>query len=58
MLWALAVPVLVAIQIILAWAGEDHPVVGIFHPLNAFLIGGLTGSLAGRAWRGVRMTQR
>jgi Family of unknown function (DUF6220) len=51
---ALAVPVLVAIQIILAWAGEDHPVVGIFHPLVALLIAGLTGSLAYAAWRRVR----
>jgi hypothetical protein len=49
-----AAPVLVAIQIVLAWAGEDHPVVGIFHPLVALLIAGLTGSLAFAAWRRVR----
>jgi hypothetical protein len=53
-LQALGVPVLVAIQIVLAWAGEDHPVVGIFHPLVAFLIAGFTGSLAFAAWRKVR----
>ena len=53
-LQALAAPVLVAIQIVLAWAGEDHPVVGIFHPLVALLIAGLTGSLAFAAWRRVR----
>ncbi len=52
-LWALAMPVLVAIQIVLAWAGEDHPVVGIFHPLNAFLIAGFAGSLTYGAWRRV-----
>ena len=47
-------PVLVAIQIVLAWAGESHPVVGIFHPVNALLIAGFTGSLAFAAWRRVR----
>jgi hypothetical protein len=50
----LALAVLVAIQIVLAWAGEDHAVVGIFHPLVAFLIAGFTGSLAFVAWRKVR----
>jgi hypothetical protein len=50
-LFALAAPVLVAIQIVLAWGGEDHAVVGIFHPIVAFLILGLVGSTAGRAWR-------
>jgi hypothetical protein len=50
----LGVPVLVAIQIVLAWIGEDHPVVGILHPINAFLILGLVGSLAFAAWRKVR----
>jgi Family of unknown function (DUF6220) len=51
---SLAIPVLVAIQIVLAWAGEDHPVVGIFHPLVAFLILGAVGSLTFAAWRKVR----
>jgi hypothetical protein len=50
----LVAPLLVVIQILLAWAGEDHPVVGIFHPLNAFLIAGFLGSLAFAAWRKVR----
>jgi hypothetical protein len=53
-LHSLGVPVLVAIQIVLAWAGEDHPVVGIFHPLVAFLILGAVGSLTFAAWRRVR----
>jgi hypothetical protein len=47
----LAAPVLVAIQIILGVAGEDHAVIGIFHPVVALVIAGLTGSLAFRAWR-------
>jgi hypothetical protein len=50
-LWA---PILLIVQILLAWAGEDHPVVGIFHPLVAFLILGLTGRLAFEAWWGTR----
>ena len=51
-LWALAVPVLVFLQIVLGRVGQDHPVVGILHPINALLIFGLTGLLAHRAWRG------
>jgi hypothetical protein len=43
---------LLVVQILLAWAGEDHPVVGIFHPLNAFLILGLAGRLTYEAWWG------
>ena len=53
-LLALAVPALVAIQIVLAWGGESQPIVGIFHPLNAFVIAGFTGSLVFAAWRKVR----
>jgi hypothetical protein len=36
---------------VLAWGGESEPIVGIFHPLNAFLIAGFVGSLAFAAWR-------
>ena len=43
---------LLVVQILLAWAGEGHPVVGIFHPLNAFLILGLAGRLTHEAWWG------
>jgi hypothetical protein len=50
----LVMPVLVAIQIVLAWAGEDHPVVGIFHPVNALLIVGFACFLTFGAWRRVR----
>ena len=53
-LWTLAAPIIVAIQIVLAWGGEDQPIVGIFHSLNALLVFGLTGLLAHRAWRGAR----
>lgn len=53
-LWALAVPLLVVVQIVLAWAGEGHPIAGIFHPVNALLIVAVTGLLAHRAWRGTQ----
>jgi hypothetical protein len=48
----LAVPVLLFAQILLAWAGAGTPAVGTLHPLNAFLILGLVGSLTYEAWRG------
>jgi hypothetical protein len=49
---SLAAPVLVVAAILLAQAGEHVPAVGVFHPLVAFLIAGLTGSMAFQAWRG------
>ena len=33
-------------QVLLAWFGEAAPVIGVLHPLNAFLILGLAASLA------------
>ena len=51
-LLALAVPLLLVVQILLAWGGESQAVVGIFHLLNAFVIAGFTGSLVYAAWRG------
>jgi hypothetical protein len=50
-LWALAVPVLVALQIVLAWISEGVHGVGILHGLNALVIFALTGYLTGEAWR-------
>jgi hypothetical protein len=38
------------LQIVFALAGESHPVVGILHPLNAFVILGLVGSITAREW--------
>jgi hypothetical protein len=55
-LFALAVPVAVAIQIVLAWASESVHGIGILHGLNALVIFGLTGSLAGVAWREARVS--
>ncbi len=46
----LAVPLLLVVQILLAWAGSGTPAVGTLHALNAFLILGFVGSLTFRAW--------
>jgi len=54
-LFALGLPVLVAIQIVLAWAAESTHWVGPFHALVAFAILGLAGQLAVYAWRGERV---
>jgi hypothetical protein len=53
-LFALAVPLLVALQIVLAWISEAVHGVGILHGLNALVIFGLTGYLTGEAWRARR----
>ena len=46
---------LVIVQIVLAWIGEEVPAVGTLHPLNAFIILGLVGTLAGGEWRTKKM---
>ena len=43
---------LVVLQILLAWFGEEVPVIGMLHPLNAFVIFALSGWLTRTAWRG------
>jgi Family of unknown function (DUF6220) len=53
-LWSLAVPVAVAVQIVLAWASESVHAIGILHGINALVIFGLTGSMTGMAWREAR----
>jgi hypothetical protein len=52
----LGVPLLLVVQILLAWIGTDTPAVGVLHPINAFLILGLVGSLAYESWKGTRQT--
>jgi hypothetical protein len=44
--------VLTVVQTILAGVGEDTPVVGALHVINALLIMGLSWFLTARAWRG------
>jgi hypothetical protein len=53
-LFALAVPVAVAVQIVLAWISEAAHGVGILHGINALVVFGLTGYLMGEAWRSRR----
>jgi hypothetical protein len=53
-LFALAVPLVVALQIVLAWISESAHAVGILHGINALVVFGLTGYLTGEAWRAAR----
>ena len=54
-LFALAVPVAVAVQIVLAWISESVHAVGILHGINALVVFSLVGYLTGQAWRENRM---
>jgi hypothetical protein len=56
-LWALAVPVAVAVQIVLAWISEAVHGVGPLHGINALVVFSLTGYLTGQAWRAHRLEQ-
>jgi hypothetical protein len=51
-LFALAVPVAVAVQIVLAWVSQAHHAVGPLHGLNALVLFALTGYMTSQAWRG------
>jgi hypothetical protein len=53
-LFALAVPVAVAVQIVLAWVSEAVHGIGPLHGINALVVFGLTGYMTGQAWRRVR----
>lgn len=53
-LQVLGLPIMVAVQIILAWASESTHWVGPFHALLAFGILGASGRLVYEAWRPVR----
>jgi hypothetical protein len=53
-LLTLAVPLLVALQIVLAWISESVHGVGILHGLNALVIFAFTGWLTGRQWMAAR----
>lgn len=46
---------LVIVQIVLAWIGGEVPAVGALHPVNAFIILGLLGSLTAGEWRARKM---
>lgn len=53
-LLSLAVPLLVALQIVLAWISESVHGVGILHGLNALVIFAFVGWLTGQQWRAAR----
>ena len=55
--WALALAVAGVLQIVFALVGEDHPAVGVLHPLNAVVIAAFAGSIAGYEWRTWRATR-
>ncbi|HSP73094.1 MAG TPA: DUF6220 domain-containing protein [Gaiellaceae bacterium] len=46
--------VLAFVQMALAAGGENHKLVGMFHPVNALLLLGLSGYLARTEWAAVR----
>jgi len=43
---------LMILQLLLAWFGFEFPIIGVLHPINAFLILGFSLSIAYQAWRG------
>lgn len=45
---------LLTFQVLLAWFGFAVPVIGAFHPINAFLILGLTGLIVWEGWQARR----
>jgi hypothetical protein len=47
--------VLGIVQMLLAWGGTSAAWVGFFHGVNALLIAGIAGSLAGAEWREARV---
>jgi hypothetical protein len=51
----LGLTVALIVQLLLAWLGEAVPGAGFLHPLNAFVILGLTGQIAFRVWREHRL---
>jgi hypothetical protein len=50
-LLSLGVALLFVLQVVLAWIGSGAAAVGALHPINAVVLAGLTGMIAGRCWR-------
>ena len=48
--WSGAILGLIVVQILLAWAGGASAWLGVLHGMNALLVAGVAGSLAGREW--------
>lgn len=55
-LLSLAVPLLVVLQIVLAWISEGVHGAGILHGLNALVIFAFVGWLTGQQWRAARVS--
>jgi hypothetical protein len=51
---ALALAILLVVQVLLAYAGFAVPALGFLHPLNALVIFALSGSIVHGQWRGVQ----
>jgi Family of unknown function (DUF6220) len=49
---------LMILQVLLAWFGFEVPFIGVFHPINAFIILGLAGAIAAAAWKGESRAER
>ncbi len=47
---------LLIVQVLLAWFGFEIPAIGALHPLNAFIIVALLGTMTAREWRANRTT--
>jgi hypothetical protein len=45
---------LMVLQILLAWAGDATPWLGILHGMNALAVAAFAGTLAGREWASYR----
>jgi hypothetical protein len=57
-LGSLALALLLIVQNVLAWTGEDVPWVAALHGLNALIILGVSGFLARSVWHGHRKMGR
>ena len=53
-----AIAGLLILQVLLAWFGFAVPGIGFFHPVNAFVIFALTGSVAYSSWREAKLAQQ
>jgi hypothetical protein len=56
--WSWLILGLLVVQVLLAWAGDATPWLGILHGMNALAIAGFAGSLAGREWAAYRGAHR
>jgi uncharacterized membrane protein len=54
--WSAVVFGLLVAQLLLGWTGASAPyILGALHPINAFIILGVLGTITGREWKAKRM---